>query len=83
MEYVNVNLKRIEMYKLLIDKGKPYEESINTLEELEQRLRELNKESKTTDYPYFDVKVFDDKDNDISESQSIQELIAEIQEVEE
>lgn len=66
------------MYKLAIDAGCPFELSIDSEEELRAELVKLNAASKTDDYPYMDVTVYNDKGEDITESQFIEEMIREI-----
>ena len=65
-------------YKLIIDYGKPYEEEANTEEELKTELTKLNEISKKEEYAYFDVVVLNEKGEDITESQFIQEMISKI-----
>ena len=62
-------------YKLIIDLGKPYEEDINTNEELEKELKRIKKLVDTEKCPYADVKVFNSDNEDITESQFIQEMV--------
>jgi hypothetical protein len=56
-------------FKVLFDDGKPYEEEFKNLIELKQNLKSLY-----MDNPQADFKVFDDNNNDISETQIIREL---------
>ena len=65
-------------YKIVVDNGKPYEVIAENEKELIAELKSQYLESQIEDYAYFDVKVYDEKDEDISESQFITELIGEI-----
>lgn len=72
------------MFKLIVDNGKPFEVTDLTAVELVKELRKyydlsLNDE----DFSAVDVKVFNENDEDISESQFIEEIIGEILENEE
>lgn len=65
------------IYKLIFDNGKPYEDKAESEEELKEKLNNfycLNKDNED----FFDVKVFNNEDEDISESQFISEMIADI-----
>ena len=63
-------------YKIIIDLGKPYKEEVKTEEDLKKILNNVNQIK--DNYAYCDVKVLNEKDQDISESQFIQEIIGEI-----
>jgi len=63
-------------YKVIFDNGKPYEKTFNTDEDLKKALMLFYIENK--DINYFDVKVFNEEDEDISESQFIEEIIGDI-----
>lgn len=65
------------MYKVVFDNGKPYEETYKDEKELEAGIRKFYEENKDSDYQ-FDFTAYNDKDEDISESQLIQELVSEI-----
>jgi hypothetical protein len=68
-------------YKVIYDNGKPFETTYKTEEELKQGLKDFYILSKTEDYAYFDVKVYDffeEEERDISENQFIEEMISEI-----
>lgn len=68
-------------YQVIFDNGKPFENWFNTDESLKEALRDfylLNKDSNN----FYDVAVYRDGE-DISESQHIQEIIAEILEEQE
>ena len=54
-------------YRLLVNYGKPFEEKLNSKEELFNRLKELEKQNDKEDYPYFDVFIYDNKDKDFTE----------------
>lgn len=64
-------------YKVIYDNGKPYEEQYINAQQLEAGLRKFYEDNKDSDYD-FDVTVLDDKDEDIGESQWIQEIVADI-----
>lgn len=61
------------MFKIIVDEGKPYEEVVNSEEQLKIILTDLYHEQKD-----FDVFVFDGEENDISESQFINEMVGDI-----
>lgn len=65
------------MYKVIFDNGKPTEEYFKNLIELKDGIQTFYTENKDSEYQ-FDLIVLDDKDNDISESLLIQEMINEI-----
>ena len=65
-------------FKVIIDNGKPSETTANGEIELRAVLKQQYAESQKTDYAYFDIKVYDDKGTDLSESQFITEIIGEI-----
>lgn len=65
-------------FKVIIDNGKPSETIANGEIELRAVLKRLYEESKKTDYAYFDIKVYDKYETDLSESQFITEIIGEI-----
>ena len=65
-------------FKVIIDNGKPSETTANGEIELRAVLKRLYEESKKTDYAYFDIKVYDKYETDLSESQFITEIIGEI-----
>ena len=69
------------MYKVIFDNGKPIEEYFKNLIELKDGMEAFYRENKDSDYAY-DLIVLDDKENDISESLLIQEMINEILESE-
>lgn len=67
----------IEQYKIIFDNGKPFEEIVYNEIDLKNKLREfylLNKDSDN----YFNAIVLNEKDEDISESQFIEEIIGDI-----
>ena len=68
-----------EKYKIVFDNGKPYEVIVNNEEELKTELRKFYLENKDND-DYFNAVVYNNKDEDISESQFIEEIIGEIRE---
>ena len=66
-----------EKYKIIFDNGKPFEEIVFNEIDLKNKLREfylLNKDSDN----YFNAIVLNEKDEDISESQFIEEIIGDI-----
>lgn len=71
------------MYKVVFDNGKPYEEEFKTDEELKAGLKSfyVNSQENGEGY-YMDAQVFNDKGEDISESQFIAEMIGEIIDIE-
>lgn len=62
-----------KIYKVVFDNGKPYEETFNTIQEVEQALTKFYNENKNSHSP-FDAKVYYG-DEDISETQAIQEFM--------
>jgi len=71
------------MYKIVFDNGKPYEQNAYSNEDLKEQLKEFYLRNKEEDNAQYDAEVFNDKGEDISESQFIKEMISEIIEVEE
>ena len=63
-------------YKIIVDNGKPYEKIADSDEELKTQIDILREESKK-DNPYFDVTILNENNEDISETQYIQEMIKE------
>lgn len=72
-----VCLKDEETYKVVFDNGKPYEETFKGEEALKEALTEFYDLNKDGEYP-FDSKVYNSKDEDITESQFINEMVADI-----
>lgn len=69
------------MYEIIIDLGKPYSIDVETLEEVEERLRDLYEQhikGKENELPHVDVRVYDEAGRDISETQAITEMIENI-----
>lgn len=64
-------------YKIIFDAGKPFELLADSDEALEYELRRFYKENKNSDYPY-DVTIFNEQGDNISETQFIEEMIGEI-----
>ena len=64
-------------YKIIFDNGKPYEIIVNSEAELRTELKDFydSHEDKTD---YFNAYVYDENDNDITESQFIIEIIGNI-----
>jgi hypothetical protein len=56
----------LRKYELVVDDGKPSTETILGDEELKTRLQGLKRLAESGDYPYFDVNIYDEKDNDIT-----------------
>lgn len=71
-----------EMFKIVVDSGKPTEETANSEAELEKILKAIYEQYKADikadNCPYLDVFVFNERGEDISESQFISEIIADI-----
>jgi len=65
-------------YKILFDNGKPYEVLVLNERELKIELEKFYRMNKLEGIEMFDAKVYNYEDNDISESQFIQEMIKEI-----
>jgi hypothetical protein len=63
-------------YKIIIDCGIPYTEEVNTEEELKRILKGLKE--KAENEPHLDIIILDEKDEDISETQFIEEMIMEL-----
>jgi len=61
-------------YKLIIDNGKPYEVVVNSDDELRTELNKLKAQSEQENH-YIDVWVFNDQEEEITDSQFIQEMI--------
>lgn len=64
-------------YKIVFDSGKPFEVICESDEALEKALRDFYEYNKDSDYQY-DAKIYNEKDEDISEAQFIQEMIGEM-----
>ena len=65
------------MYKVVFDDGKPYEETFKDEAELIKGLENFFILNQNSEYQ-FDVIILDNKDNDVSDSQFINEMIADI-----
>lgn len=67
-------------YKIVFDNGKPYEETAKGELELKAKLKEFYNfcESHADEYAYYDAFIYDEKGEDISESQFIAEIIGDI-----
>jgi hypothetical protein len=73
---LNIETDRTQ-YKVVFDNGKPYEEVFYGFENLKRGLKyfyEVNKDNSS----YMDSFVYNEQDEDISESQFISEMISEI-----
>ena len=67
-------------YKAIFDIDKPYEETFNNDKDLRASLKRFYINSLEDENDNYDVLVFNSKDEDISESQFIKEMIFEIME---
>ena len=65
-------------FLIVIDNGKPYEVKVKNENELKAELKKQYAESQKEDNAFYDVKVYNENDEDISESQFITEIIGEI-----
>jgi hypothetical protein len=71
-------MKRQEpVYKVVLDNGKPYNLFVNGEENLKLELKQFYSNNKSEDF-YFDVFVYNEYGEDISESQFITEIVSEI-----
>lgn len=61
-------------YRVVYDAGKPYEETYDNDEDLANALQDFYLANKDSNYP-FDAVVYDENDEDITDSQFIQEII--------
>lgn len=68
-------------YTITADYGKPYDIPCRDEQQLREELVKLKEIAQREDHAFLDVYIRDEQDNDISESQWIQELVAEILEV--
>ena len=64
-------------YKIIYIEGKPYEEEYNSDPELYNALKEFYERNKESDYPY-DVIVYDENDNEITDSNFMESMVSEI-----
>jgi deoxyadenosine/deoxycytidine kinase len=69
-------------YEVVFDAGKPWSETFEDEESLTQALKDFYEQHKY-EGDTFDVVIYDEAGIDISESQSIQEIIAQILEEDE
>lgn len=76
---VKRNPKKKVKYIAIYDNGKPYEEKYSTENGLKNGLKDFYLKNKDNDDDY-DVKIYDTSKREISESQWIQEMIADIME---
>jgi len=65
-------------FKAIFDNGKPFEEVYNNEEDLKNALKQFYLKSQKEEYPYFDVIILNENEEDISECQFIQEMIRDI-----
>jgi hypothetical protein len=64
-------------YNIIFDDGKPYEVSVKGEIELKKELQKFYLKNKDND-GYYDASVFNEKNEDISESQFVEEIIGDI-----
>lgn len=64
-------------YTAIFDAGKPYDVGYDSDESLQKGLKDFFLQHRQGDYQ-FDVKVYNSLDEDISESQFISEMVADI-----
>jgi hypothetical protein len=64
-------------YDIVFDNGKPWDDEANSDEELFQKLKDFHEVNRKEDM-YYDVFVFNSEGIDITDSQFIQEMAAEI-----
>jgi len=70
---------KTESYKVIFDAGKSYEKEYEGEEELHKALSDFYHAHKNADeFPYVDVFIYNNKGEDISESQFVQEMILDI-----
>jgi hypothetical protein len=67
----------MEIYKIIIDNGKPYEIEVNGSYELLKVLMNCYEDYKNNDYAYFDIQIFLN-DTDIIQSLFIENIIKEV-----
>ena len=66
-------------YKVVFDNGKPYEEYFKTETDLKKALKKFyDDNNNSTIFNNFDCQVFNDDDEDITDSQFINEIVGEI-----
>ena len=70
--------RQAETYYIVSDYGKPDMEKVESDSALQKRLKELYYLSIDEEHPYFDVIVLNYKEEDITESQFISEMVADI-----
>lgn len=62
-------------YIIIVDTGKPFEIGCKNFSELTTELTELKESSYKDDFAYFDVKVLDSNEKDITNTPEIKNLI--------
>jgi hypothetical protein len=67
------------MYSVTYDYGRPCAEQVESREELKALLTRLHIMSKE-EHPYFDVHVYNEDNEEITDSQFIEEMVAQIRE---
>ena len=66
-------------YTVVVDIGKPFEEKAEDLDKVEEVLKNVHQRFIVEEEcPHVDVKVYDGIDRDVTESQAIQEIVADI-----
>lgn len=65
------------MYKVVFDVGKPWEEAYDDDDALFHGLKDFYETHKDDDYPY-EVLIYNERGEDISEEQFVIEMVAEI-----
>ena len=63
-------------YKIIFDNGKPYEIKVNNEVDLEKELKRFYDNNK--EEGYFNAEVYNEKGEDISESQLVEDIISKI-----
>jgi len=61
------NQRKKSKYTIVVDYGKPYDINVETKKQLMIELKKLKNIHDEGDHPYFDVFVFDEFDNDITD----------------
>lgn len=54
-------------FTIVVDYGKPYDIKVKTKKQLMSELKKLKKIHDQGDHPYFDVFVYDEYDNDVTD----------------
>lgn len=64
---IDVSQFKKSKYTIVVDYGKPYDINVKTKKQLMGELKKLKKTHDEGDYPYFDVFIYDEYDNDITD----------------